>query len=600
MYAAERDPCADAPPRHTADNTIANIESEKALLHKQLADLKSSFSDASSKLGQAETRNIELDGALTKAKADLDASSIKLANLNAVIDAQRAREADAAKRDRISEREKERHDFGRAQEFESEKKELEEKIKSLERQLSAVQEELRMEQQQQNYPQGFQGTGRSRSTARNADPATKLLAVENELIALQAENERLRKQAAGSSAFPSSPAPASRGRGGGGGARRPRSSSISGSGIGSEAAALRSAGELEALRDQLGALQGELDATLERAGRAEREKMKAENEAIAAERSGRKTAEALKEELDDVKAELKWRVEELDDLQKEKAVLEKEVEQAKSAPSSRRKEQTAEADAEMQKQHQAQLEQLQEENQARIDELHAELDARQVRIDALQGELASVSATADSLKAQLEEAGQKLAESQQAASTLPSGASTPALSESSPTTESATSSASQLLAAASGDRAMREIKRQLATAERERDALQASVAELEDALEKAEAAAAKALGGAPAAASEAAAEQEPSAELIAAQEELVSLRAKLAECEETIQTNESALGKLHAELAEARQAHGEGAERVQTLEQEVSTITAARDAALAAAAKLESESEKGASSASMH
>ena len=521
-------------------------------MQNQIAELKAAAHETSARFAREEERSLQLDKQLSKARADLEASSLKLTNLNSVLEAARAREADSLKRDKLSEREKERREFGRSLEAEQERKDLENKIKHLESRLREAEEGLRVEQNA-NAGASHYG-GRSRSGTRGADPIAKALALENQVLALEAENDRLRKA---SSAISSSPLPnkiANR-------ARRPRSSSVTGAsshqGASSDLHSIRAESELEGLRTQIRELQTELDAANSKVQKAEREKMKAENEAIAAERVGAKRLEEVKETLDECKTELKWKSDELEDLHRERESLEKDLAKAKGG-----------APGTADHAHVAEL-------QGKVQILEEELAVKTEQAQTLSSELQSVEQRSSSLQEQLDAAEKKAAD---ATSQQPSASLTPSVS-----------STSLNSLGANSDRAVRELKRLLNNVERERDVLQASVTELEDALEAANVAVAGANGSSPSVeGGSEEVEKNLRVQIEALQGDLSSLQQELSQAQAELAQAELAQAK--AQLGEVQQSekvavnHTEeesSAQQVSALEQEIEERTAAHNAAIA-------------------
>ncbi|KDN49949.1 hypothetical protein K437DRAFT_255211 [Tilletiaria anomala UBC 951] len=448
------------------DLTLSNVESERNSLVAQLAEAKSRAHEALAKLAHEEERSLNLDRALAKTKSDLEASLLKSTNLASVLEAAKAREAEALKRDKLSEREKERFDYGRNLEVEQERKVLEDRVKSLERQVQEKDEELR---NSQYWP--VQGS-RARSGTRGVDPAAKLLALENQLLTLEFENEKLRKATSELPVLPPARAPMASPAGKLPRGRRPRSSSVTGAsslGVGSSSDlhSIRVAGELESLRTTLAEVQSELEVATGKWQKAEKDKMKAENEAIAAERTGKKRVDEVKEELVECKMELKWRIEELQDLHKEKDLLKEEFETVQMLHTRQNSSHSAGA-AEM------------KDLLSKVAALEQQLDDKEKQLERASAYLLTAQDRNSDLQAQVARSEPQPAESA-AESAMTLNTQPPSLFTSS------SSSSLNTFAGASNDRAIRDLKRQLASRERELEALQESLKESEDALEKAQA-----------------------------------------------------------------------------------------------------------------
>ncbi|PWN94864.1 hypothetical protein FA09DRAFT_161565 [Tilletiopsis washingtonensis] len=465
------------------DMNISNLQSQNAAQLAELATLRTTVSSLSSQLATETQRAIAAEEAGARAKSEIERGKLQVANLEAALTAAKRVEADSQKGRRREEVERERT-FGHvAKESEEERKALEAKVRTLEAAISLKDEELR----RQNEPVA----SGSRRHAR-LDPAARALALENEVLALKAENSRLIATASASTVpLPPSPRQEHGGFFGSEGAaprRRARRSSVSGP----SAAAPSSSGEVAALRLEVDSLSGDLSKASERAAKAEREALKISNELIAAQRSASTAASEAKEVAADLRQELQWARQEAD-------AMRRELDGGVKRPTP-----TGAPDPKLQKE----VESLRlriEEQDARVERLETELEAANQRAEAAEAAAAAAEAERASAASASASASPQLAQAEAAAPAAPQ----------------------------SETRALRELRRELNAAVQARDTLRSEVTELEDEVERLTA------GGATAGPSE---------------RDLQKLQTRVVELEAEVAAAQTSLDLANAERDEAFQA----------------------------------------------
>ncbi|PWN49009.1 hypothetical protein IE53DRAFT_167456 [Violaceomyces palustris] len=324
------------------DLIITNLQAEKQKLSSQLEDTISTSQRNASQLAKETERALESESQLSKLRNENVQLSLRLANFETVLHDSKEREKVSIKNARQLESQIDLTNSCSAEEERRRSEADQKKIRSLESDVSRLEAQLRSQQDQ--VSNGAFGNVRR---GRNVDPATKLIALENELMSLRSENQRLGKLVSAnpscsskSSDPSSSPIKSNPDHQGAltngfafaspvrsiraGGARRPRSSSVNGS---EEPRLIRLTSEVTELKSMLSESQKESNEARTKLEKAERNLLKVENEKLASVIGLERSIQSLKDEVERLGDDLRW---------KEEMVSELKVELKNSESQSRR------------------------------------------------------------------------------------------------------------------------------------------------------------------------------------------------------------------------------------------------------------------------
>lgn len=329
-------------PRPTAlpiDLKIGALESDNAALQHQVDELKSQAITDKRRYDDEVARAVKLQSSVEKHQADATRQALQITNLQQALDKAQQHASQDARGRRLEDQQRSRALDWQSREDGEEKKRLEEQLRSSEMRLRERDEEIRVLQQQQSS-----GSGTSR---RGVDPVAKALALENENTTLRSRisslESSLEKTSSSLRSFDplATPIAANKQRGN---ARRPRSSSISGSTSAAQSFdPSRLQGQLQELQTVLDETRSECTKLEARAQKAEREALKATNEAMANQKQGERVAAELRNQVRELKEDLKWRSADCDALTSEIQELEKRLEAAETSSTAEQQMEDAQA-----------------------------------------------------------------------------------------------------------------------------------------------------------------------------------------------------------------------------------------------------------------
>ncbi|UZJ53148.1 hypothetical protein CBS101457_002468 [Exobasidium rhododendri] len=247
------------------------------------------------------SRGMIIEDELARVKEDRDRQRLAVSNLEQAYDVIKLQLQEKDKGKRLMENDTERLLQKNMRASEEEMDVLRARNRVLEEQLRSAQSAMLL-----------QNSLQSDSRRRSGDPDTKVIALENEVVALKANNERLRQHAS-SSAFASPSQASPHGRN-----RRPRASSVS----------QASSSEMQQLRDSNGEAKAKIDQWETRAVKAEREVLKVSNERIASSKASDLIIADYKSKVADLDDEVTFQRRHLKDLEREVETLQSEQSRA--------------------------------------------------------------------------------------------------------------------------------------------------------------------------------------------------------------------------------------------------------------------------------
>lgn len=454
--------------RARTDLKIGQLESEKNAHGRQLEEARATATTFQTKYEAEAARAATAEEALQKANADRSRQALQITNLQQALDKAHERESTDAKKSRLEDRHRDRALDLQTRTDSEEKKHLEDRLRCAEAKLEESQAAVRRLEAETGS-----SLPRPKHGVRSLDPSARLMALENECMALKAENSRLQSASSHASTHKSaqfdrrdfgseqdeeSAQSATR-------RRRPRSSSVSGPSSHSEASLARLQAQLTDLQSVYEETKSDLAKAESKVTKAEREALKASNETIAAQRQGERQVSELKEQLREIQQELRWRREEcesiareLEDCRANQTAAEKRALQADEARAK-----ATSAQNEAGNGHTAILDMANakaEDADRRCRQIQEELQSTQERLQDAQSKVETSQAELARTQAEFEKA------QQQASSDVAK------VQEEGPTT-------------VHGDgRVLRELRRSLAQVTSERDTLKVEVGELEDEVDR--------------------------------------------------------------------------------------------------------------------